>query len=167
MRLGSTDVDALKDVVARAMQIIPQRMPGASAQPNPDPFAEANELRFTPNDVRLAEVGWNRQDLTRVILEMGQGVWLGEYFTGRERVDIYLKTTRFDTPEEMAGLPVSTPRGGVETLAQAGCVPGGRGMVRDDLWLEAVGDGPLEVTSITASAPGLTIGATALAVPPM
>ncbi len=116
MRLGATDTDALKTVVARAMQLIPQTMPGSSAQPNPDPFAEANELRFTPDDVRIAEVGWTRQDLARVIMELGQGVWLGEYFTGRERVDIYLKTTRFDTPEGMAALPVSTPRGGVVPL---------------------------------------------------
>jgi multidrug efflux pump subunit AcrB len=118
MRLASTDIDGLKPAVARVMQLIPQHMPGASAQPQPDPFAEANELRFTPNDVRLAEVGWSRQDLTRVILEMGQGVWLGEYFTGRERVDIYLKTTRFETPEEMAALPVATPAGGLVPLGE-------------------------------------------------
>jgi multidrug efflux pump subunit AcrB len=118
MRLASTDIEAIKPAVALAMQLIPQRMPGASAQPQPDPFAEANELRFTPNDVRLAEIGWTRQDLTRVILELGQGVWLGEYFTGRERVDIYLKTTRFDTPEEMAALPMSTPAGGLVPLGE-------------------------------------------------
>lgn len=118
MRLAATDIDQLKPVVARAMQLVPQTMPGASAQPNPDPFAEANELRFSPNDIRLAEVGWNRQDLTSIILELGQGVWLGEYFTGRERVDIYLKTTRFDTPEEMAALPVATPAGGLVPLGE-------------------------------------------------
>lgn len=116
MRLASTDLDALKPVVAQAMQIIPATLPGASAQPQPDPFAEANELRFTPNDVRLAEVGWTRTDLMQVILQLGQGVWLGEYFTGRERVDIYLKTMRFDSPEVMAALPVSTPAGGVVPL---------------------------------------------------
>ena len=115
MRLTATDLAALKPVVAHAMQIIPAKLPGASAQPQPDPFAEANELRFTPNDVRLAEIGWNREDLTSVILQLGQGVWLGEYFTGRERVDIYLKTTRFATPEAMAALPVATP-GGVVPL---------------------------------------------------
>jgi multidrug efflux pump subunit AcrB len=49
-------------------------------------------------------------------MELGQGVWLGEYFTGRERVDIYLKTERFETPEEMAALPVATPAGGVVPL---------------------------------------------------
>ncbi len=115
LRLTSTDLDALKPVVANAMQLIPSTLPGASAQPQPDPFAEANELRFTPNDVRLAEVGWNREDLTRVILKLGQGVWLGEYFTGRDRVDMYLKTTRFQTPEAMAAVPVATP-GGVVPL---------------------------------------------------
>ena len=116
MRLTSTDLDALKPAVAHAMQMIPATLPGASAQPQPDPFAEANELRFSPNDVRLAEVGWTREDLTRVILQLGNGVWLGEYFTGRDRVDIYLKTTRFDTPEQMAALPVATPAGGVVPL---------------------------------------------------
>ncbi|MBT8079583.1 MAG: efflux RND transporter permease subunit [Gammaproteobacteria bacterium] len=116
MRLASNDVDALKPAVAQAMQRIPAVIPGASAQPQPDPFADASELRFTPNDVRLAEVGWTRQDLTRIILQLGQGVWLGEYFTGRDRVDIYLKTTRFDTPEEMTSLPVATPNGGVVPL---------------------------------------------------
>jgi multidrug efflux pump subunit AcrB len=118
MRLASIDIDGLKPAVARAMQLIPEHMPGASAQPQPDPFAEANELRFIPDDVRLAEVGWNRQDLTRVIMELGQGVWLGEYFTGRERVDIYLKTTRFETPEDMAALPVATPAGGLVPLGE-------------------------------------------------
>ena len=116
IQLSSTDLDALKPVVAKAMQLIPETLPGASAQPQPDPFAEANELRFTPNDERLAEVGWNRADLTQVIMQLGQGVWLGEYFTGRERVDIYLKTTRFENPETMAALPVATPRGGVVPL---------------------------------------------------
>ena len=118
MRFASTDMEGLKPVVASAMQLIPATLTGASAQPQPDPFAEANELRFSPDDVRLAEVGWTRADLTRVIMELGQGVWLGEYFTGRERIDIYLKTTRFDTPEEMTALPVSTPLGGVVPLGE-------------------------------------------------
>ncbi len=116
LRFASSDLDALKGVVREAMQIIPARLPGASANPNPDPFAEANELRFEPNDIRLAEVGWNREDLMRVIMQLGQGVWLGEYFTGRDRVDIYVKTTRFETPEELSGLPVMTPLGGLVPL---------------------------------------------------
>ena len=116
LRLMSTDLDGLKPAVGQIMQLVPSLLPGASAQPQPDPFAEANELRFVPNDVRLAEVGWTRQDLTNVILQLGNGMWLGEYFTGQNRVDIYLKTTRFDTPEQIAAVPVMTPAGGVVPL---------------------------------------------------
>ena len=133
MRLVSTDLDALKPVVAQVMQLIPATLPGASAQPQPDPFAEANALRFTPNDVRLAEVGWNREDLSSVILQLGQGVWLGEFFTGRERVDIYLKSIRFDTPEAMAAVPVMTPAGDVVplgNLATIDIVPSPAAIVR-------------------------------------
>ena len=116
LRLMSTDLNGLKPAVSQLMQIVPTLMPGASAQPQPDPFAEANELRFVPNDVRLAEVGWTRQDLTNVILQLGNGMWLGEYFTGQDRVDIYVRTTRFETPEQIAAVPVMTPAGGVVPL---------------------------------------------------
>jgi multidrug efflux pump subunit AcrB len=122
MRLTATDLDALRPVVARLMQLIPAVMPGASAQPNPDPFAQASELRVTPDDVRLAEVGWTREDLTRMVLLLGQGVWLGEYFTGRERVDMYAKMMRFETPEAMAALPVVTPLGGIVPLGSIAAI---------------------------------------------
>jgi multidrug efflux pump subunit AcrB len=49
---------------------------------------------------------------------MGQGSWLGEYFDGKERLDIFLKSERFQTPEEMADVPVHTPLGGVVPLGE-------------------------------------------------
>lgn len=118
MRLMSTDLDAVKNATMQSMGIVMASIPGSSANPQPDPFAEATELRFEPNDVRLAEVGWNRQDLTNVILQLGQGSWLGEYFDGQERLDIYLKSERFDTPEAMENVPVQTPLGGVVPLGE-------------------------------------------------
>ena len=57
-----------------------------------------------------------------MVLLLGQGVWLGEYFTGRERVDMYAKTTRFETPEAMAALPVVTPLGGVVPLGSIAAI---------------------------------------------
>ncbi|TNE62346.1 MAG: efflux RND transporter permease subunit [Alphaproteobacteria bacterium] len=112
MRLTSVDLEATKNAAIQGFGLVMGAIPGASANPNPDPFAETTELTFRPNDERLAEVGWTRADLTQVILELGQGTWLGEYFTGSNRLDIYLKTNRFETPEEMADLPVMTPLGG-------------------------------------------------------
>ncbi len=122
LRITSQDLDAVKQASMAAQGIIMQQIPGSQAQPQPDPSAEASELRFIPNDSRLAEVGWTRQDLTMVILQLGQGSWLGEYFNGDERMDIYLKSTRFETPEEMANIPVMTPLAGVVPLGELATV---------------------------------------------
>lgn len=116
MRISSTDLDAAKNAAMQGMGMVMSEIPGANANPQPDPFAETTELRFNPNDRRLAEVGWTRQDLTMVILELGQGVWLGEYFDGQGQMDIYLKSDRFGSPEQMEDLPVMTPNGGLVPL---------------------------------------------------
>lgn len=118
MRVTSTDLTAVKNAAKQAMGMVMGSIPGSTANPVPDPFAEATELRFEPNDERLVEVGWTRRDLTAVILELGQGTWLGEYFDGQERLDIYLKSERFETPEQMADIPVQTPNGGVVPLGE-------------------------------------------------
>lgn len=111
MRISASDINAIKPAVAVAIQTVMAKVQGSSANPQPDPNAETSELRFTPNDTRLAEVGWTRQDLTNVVLELGQGSWLGEYFSGSERLDVYLRTEAFTTPEQIASLSVVTPLG--------------------------------------------------------
>jgi multidrug efflux pump subunit AcrB len=118
MRISSTDLDAAKNAAMQGMGMVMGMIPGATANPQPDPFAETRELSFNPNDRRLAEVGWTREDLTMVILELGQGVWLGEYFDGQGQMDIYLKSQEFNTPEAMSSLPVMTPNGGLVPLGE-------------------------------------------------
>lgn len=117
MRILSTDLNATKLAAMQGMGLVMSKIPGATANPIPDPFADATELRLTPKDTRLAEVGWNREDLARVVLELGQGVWVGEYFDGQDKLDIYVKSIEFETPEQMAAIPVKTPFGGVVPLS--------------------------------------------------
>lgn len=118
MEITSTNLDAVKQVAMQGMQLVMAEIPGATANPQPDPFADATELRFTPNDIRLAEVGWNRQDLATVVMELGQGAWLGEYFDGQERLDIFVKSIPLVSPEAMQGIPVATPKGGIVPLGE-------------------------------------------------
>ena len=118
IELTSTDLDAVRNAAMMGMGLIMQSIPGATANPEPDPFSETTELRFLPKDSRLKEVGWTRDHLAAVISQLGQGMWLGEYFDGQERLDIYLKTERFDTPEQLAELPVMTPKAGVLPLSE-------------------------------------------------
>jgi len=117
MRISSTNMDAARDATRQAMGAVFGSIPGANASPQP-PLDEVTQLQFDPNDERLVEVGWTRADLTQVILELGQGSWLGEYFDGQERLDIFLKAERFTTPEAMSDVPVQTPLGGVVPLGE-------------------------------------------------
>ncbi len=133
MELTSTDLNAVKQAAMAGMGMVMQQIPGATANPIPDPFADSTELRFSPKDVRLAEVGWTRQDLAIAILQLGQGAWIGEYFDGKEKLDIFVKMKRFATPEEMSAIPISTPLAGVipiGELANIAQVPAPSAIVR-------------------------------------
>lgn len=118
MQVMGDDLEIMQGAITQAMAAIATELPGSSVDVDPDPGQETSELRFRPKDDRLAEVGWTREDLTRVITELGQGSWLGEYFDGADRLDVYVRTTVFDTPEAMAGLSVQTPRGGLVPLGE-------------------------------------------------
>jgi len=118
MQITSANLQATKEIAMEGMQMVMEHIPGATANPQPDPFADSTELRFIPNDSRLAEVGWTRQDLATVVMELGQGAWLGEYYNGDEYLDIFVASVAMKTPESMQSIPVVTPRGGIVRLGE-------------------------------------------------
>ncbi len=118
MQITSADLQITKEIAMEGMQMVMAQIPGATANPQPDPFADSTELRFLPNDSRLAEVGWSRQDLAMVVMELGQGAWIGEYYNGEEHLDIFVASVAMKTPGSMQSIPVVTPRGGIVRLGE-------------------------------------------------
>lgn len=116
LNVHSRDLDGLKDVTRQTMGFIAQALPGARAQPNPDPNVIAPELKIIPNDRRLAEVGYTRGDIARIVRALGDGLWLGEHFDGERRVDMMLRSEGGADPELLSGVPVATPLGGTVAL---------------------------------------------------
>ena len=92
--------------------------PGANVQAFPPPELAEPELRIHPDDSRISEVGWNRNDIATVIRTLGNGLWLGEYFDGENRMDIIMKAEGWETPEQLATTPVMTPAGEVVPLGE-------------------------------------------------
>jgi multidrug efflux pump subunit AcrB len=92
--------------------------PGANVRAFPPPELAEPELRIYPDDSRIAEVGWNRNAIASVIRTLGNGLWLGEYFDGEDRMDIILKAGGWETPEQLAATPVMTPAGEVVPLGE-------------------------------------------------
>jgi len=118
VHMQSADEGGLVAAAAAGQQQLMDTFPGANVQAFPSPELAEPELRILPDDSRISEVGWNRNAIASVIRTLGNGLWLGEYFNGEDRMDIILKTGGWDTPEQLATTPVMTPSGEVVPLGE-------------------------------------------------
>ncbi len=118
LNIHSRNLDALRDVTLQTGRLISEALPGVRARPNPDPNVISPELKINPNDRRLAEVGYGRNDISRIIRALGDGLWLGEHFDGERRVDMILKSQEWSDPEMLESIPIATPRGGIVPLGE-------------------------------------------------
>lgn len=118
VHMQSSDEDGLISAASSGQQQLMSTFPGANVQAFPPPELSEPELRIYPDDSRISEVGWNRNELASVIRTLGNGLWLGEYFDGEDRMDIIMKTEGWNTPEELATTPVMTPAGEVVPLGE-------------------------------------------------
>jgi multidrug efflux pump subunit AcrB len=118
VHMQSSDESGLMDAAATGQQQLIASFPGANVQAFPPPELAEPELRIYPDDSRISEVGWNRNDVATVIRTLGDGLWLGEYFDGENRMDIIMKAEGWETPEQLAATPVMTPAGEVVPLGE-------------------------------------------------
>jgi len=95
-----------------------QVLPGANVRPLPGLELAEPEIRLVPDDRKIAEVGWNRSRMATIVRAMGDGAFLGEYFDGTRRYNVVMRAENWYSPEELAALPVATPRGDVVSLGE-------------------------------------------------
>jgi multidrug efflux pump subunit AcrB len=93
-------------------------LPNARVRADPPLVQFEAELRMTPKDQQIIEAGWNRRDVARMIRAFGNGLYVGEYFDGDERMDIIVKAGGWTVPEDLENLIVATPSGGLFQLGQ-------------------------------------------------
>lgn len=113
LNLQSRDIDTLIESASLAFTTIPEKLPGARVRPRPGLELAEPELQFIPRDNRLTEAGWNRATLGDLSRVLGQGLLVGEYFDGEERLDILVRVPKWTTPEELAAIPLFTPNAGI------------------------------------------------------
>jgi multidrug efflux pump subunit AcrB len=116
IHLQSEDTAELNRVALEGRQLLEKAFPGAAVQSFPNPEDVSLELHATPDDRRIAEVGWDRATLGTVVRTVGEGAWLGEYFDGKSRLPIILRSTQGKTPEDLSNAPLMTPSGLVVRL---------------------------------------------------
>jgi multidrug efflux pump subunit AcrB len=117
-QLQSTDFQALLAAARTAEKLIQEKMPGAQVQAFQGLEMAEPELRLSPDDRRLNEVGWSRGDIGTVVRSLGDGMFVGEYFDGERRLDMILRADKWDSPEALADTPIATPDGAVLPLGE-------------------------------------------------
>lgn len=118
IHLQGTDQDGLSIAAQAGLDKIREVFPTANATPNP-PLEQAEpELKFYPNDTRMVEVGLDRGRMANLVRAMGDGMYVGEYFDGVKRMNIIFRSEQWDSPEELATLPITTPTGEIVQLGE-------------------------------------------------
>jgi multidrug efflux pump subunit AcrB len=118
MNLQSRNLDSLLEAAALGEQTLLGIWPEARIRPLPGLELAEPELRLAPNERRIAEAGWDRATMARVVRALGDGLFVGEFFDGETTLDIIVRAAQWNTPEELAAIPLMTTRSGILPVSE-------------------------------------------------
>ncbi|QMU62192.1 MAG: MMPL family transporter [Gammaproteobacteria bacterium] len=119
INIQGNDIDSLLRAAQIGFITIPQVFgPKTRARPRPGLQLAEPELQLNPKEDRLVEAGWDRATMANVTRLLGQGLFVGEYFNGEEKLDIIARVEPWHTPEELAAIPLHTPNSGVLPVSE-------------------------------------------------
>lgn len=116
--IQGNDVDTLLNAAQAGYGAISQALPGAQIQPTPGLTLAEPELRMIPNERRIAEAGWSRSQVSAISQSLGTGLYVGDFFNGQKRLDVFLRATDWQSPEELAAIPLYTPNADVQPVGE-------------------------------------------------
>jgi hydrophobic/amphiphilic exporter-1 (mainly G- bacteria), HAE1 family len=118
MDLHGRNIAELMSAAGIGFDLIHQKIPEASVRPFPGLELAQPELRLIPNDRRISEAGWDRNQVAGIIRALGDGLYVGDYFNGEETLDIIVRSKSWQSPEELKSIPLSTPQAGILPLSE-------------------------------------------------
>lgn len=116
MDLHGPDLDKLLDAAAAGMGKIREVLPGVPVRPRPGLEMAEPELLVRPDDYRIGQVGLTRNAVGNAVRAYTDGIFVGEYFDGNQRMNVILRGEEWTTPEQLAATPIATPAGGQQRL---------------------------------------------------
>jgi multidrug efflux pump subunit AcrB len=116
--LQGPDIEVLSQIAMQGMGIVSDAVPGAQVRPIPGLQIAEPELQLLPDDRRITAAGLDRAAVANIVRAVTSGAYVGEYFDGNDRMDIILTGPRWQSPEELAAIPIATPLAGIQTLGE-------------------------------------------------
>lgn len=116
--LQGPNLEMLMQAATVGMQKIRGLWPNTSVFPQPSLQFNEPQLLVTPNDYQISQSGASRYLVSSTIRAYTSGLWAGEYFDGNRKYNTIIRSPQWQSPEQLADLPVATPRGGAQKLGQ-------------------------------------------------
>ncbi|WP_444996656.1 efflux RND transporter permease subunit [Aliikangiella sp. IMCC44359] len=116
--IQGNQVDELLQAARVGYGVVSQILPGAQIQPSPGLTLAEPELRLVPKERRMAEAGWTRQEVASISRALGTGLYVGDYFNGQKRLNVFLRSIDWESPEELASIPLFTPEAGIQPVGE-------------------------------------------------
>lgn len=116
--IKGSNIESLMQVAQVGIDAINENIKDATAFPNPSLHLAEPELKLIPNDQRITQAGLTRRDVANAVRTYTSGLFINEYFDGNERVNVILRSNTWDTPDELAAMPIFSPLAGIQTLGE-------------------------------------------------
>lgn len=112
------DIERLIAVAQAGITAINENMQNTTAFPIPGLSLSEPELKLIPDDQRITQAGLSRREVANAVRAFTSGLFINEYFDGNERVNVILRGTKWESPDQLAALPIHTPFAGIQTIGE-------------------------------------------------
>ena len=116
--LQGPDLTALMNAAKVGQDAMNERFSDWSVRALPGTSLSKPELQLIPDDLRITQAGLDRGAVADAVRAFTGGLSAGRYFDGNESVDMLIWSGAWDTPEELAGVPIYTPLSGIQVIGE-------------------------------------------------
>lgn len=113
INIQSNDPNAMRIAAKRGFDLLTQKFPDGVVNTNPTLDYDQPQLKLSPDDRAISEVGWSRANIGTILQSLGEGTYVGQRYDGERQLFLILKSKPLASPDEVNGTPLATPNGGV------------------------------------------------------
>ena len=116
--LQGPELMALMEAAKVGQDAMNERFSDWSVRALPGVSMSKPELQLVPDDLRITQAGLDRGAVADAVRAFTGGLSAGRYFDGNESMDVLIWSGAWDTPEELAGVPIYTPLSGIQVIGE-------------------------------------------------
>jgi multidrug efflux pump subunit AcrB len=116
--LQGPELAALMNAAKVGQDAMNERFSDWSVRALPGVSLSKPELQLIPDDLRITQAGLDRGAVADAVRAFTGGLSAGRYFDGNESMDVLIWSGAWNTPEELAGVPIYTPLSGIQVIGE-------------------------------------------------